>query len=381
MPINYVGIRLLRPMCRLLAVLLLIEQSPATSGAQAALEITSPAAGSIVNPGQTMTVVVTSPANVAFLGVGVMAESPIGMSDIASELPARFSLNIPGDIACRRYHLTANGRTATGQDVEASVTIDVERPDMPSSIKATLSSLIFEAPGGYVPLRLMGTFPGGNVLNVTQSSYVVYTSSNPAIATVTTWGQVTAVAAGDAVITATYGPPAQGITATIPVHVPPPIFSIAPAQLDFGNQSIGSSRSLSVTLTNTTAGELGIFDVTTTGDYSATHTCSSAPPLAVNAACTITVGFAPTAAGSQPGSVRIANSFTNLPVAFGLSGTAVRRKCDANGDGIIDMADILIIRNANGQAASGNTDPRDGNGDGAINVLDVRYCQLRMAGR
>ena len=53
-------------------------------------------------------------------------------------------------------------------------------------------------------------------------------------------------------------------------------------------------------------------------------------------------------------------------------------KCDADGNGVIDMADLVIIRNANGQAASGAADPRDGNSDGSINVGDVRYCQLRL---
>jgi hypothetical protein len=53
-------------------------------------------------------------------------------------------------------------------------------------------------------------------------------------------------------------------------------------------------------------------------------------------------------------------------------------KCDANGDGVVTTADLIIIRNANGQVASGPTDPRDGNSDGVINVLDVRYCQLRL---
>jgi hypothetical protein len=52
-------------------------------------------------------------------------------------------------------------------------------------------------------------------------------------------------------------------------------------------------------------------------------------------------------------------------------------KCDADVDGDVDNDDLLIIRNANGQAASGPNDPRDGNGDGVINVADYRYCQLR----
>jgi len=53
-------------------------------------------------------------------------------------------------------------------------------------------------------------------------------------------------------------------------------------------------------------------------------------------------------------------------------------KCDANNDGVVTQADLLIIRAANGQVASGPNDPRDGNSDGVINVADVRYCQFRL---
>jgi hypothetical protein len=53
-------------------------------------------------------------------------------------------------------------------------------------------------------------------------------------------------------------------------------------------------------------------------------------------------------------------------------------KCDANGDGVVTQADLNLIRAANGQVASGASDPRDGNSDGAINVLDYRYCQFRL---
>jgi len=51
--------------------------------------------------------------------------------------------------------------------------------------------------------------------------------------------------------------------------------------------------------------------------------------------------------------------------------------CDVNNDGKVDATDLGIIRNANGQSA-GTGDPRDANGDGNINVLDYRYCQLRL---
>ncbi|MGE0593061.1 MAG: hypothetical protein AB7Q15_11030 [Vicinamibacterales bacterium] len=56
----------------------------------------------------------------------------------------------------------------------------------------------------------------------------------------------------------------------------------------------------------------------------------------------------------------------------------VAARCDADTDGDIDAADIAIIRAANRKPVSGPNDPRDGNGDGLINVADVRYCQLRI---
>lgn len=52
-------------------------------------------------------------------------------------------------------------------------------------------------------------------------------------------------------------------------------------------------------------------------------------------------------------------------------------KCDADGNGRIDSADLTLIRQAAGRPVTGADDPRDGNSDGVIDVADVRYCQLR----
>ncbi len=52
--------------------------------------------------------------------------------------------------------------------------------------------------------------------------------------------------------------------------------------------------------------------------------------------------------------------------------------CDVNGDGVVTLADLNLIRAKNNQNASGPTDPFDPNHDGKINVADLRYCQLRM---
>lgn len=58
------------------------------------LQITSPAGGAVVNPGQAMKVTGTSPANVPFEIVGLT--SPIdGMSGFPMAVPAEFSLRVP----------------------------------------------------------------------------------------------------------------------------------------------------------------------------------------------------------------------------------------------------------------------------------------------
>jgi predicted extracellular nuclease len=68
------------------------------------------------------------------------------------------------------------------------------------------------------------------------------------------------------------------------------------------------------------------------------------------------------------------------PVIVDLNLSVAPMRCDVDGDADIDQADLVAIRNANRQNASSATDPRDGNGDGVINVADVRYCQLQQVG-
>jgi len=172
----------------LLAALTVAHVSEAGQ-APAPLAISSPASNAVINPGQTMTVKVTSPANVTFVNVGVVAEQPIGISTtLATGVPAQFTLDVPADIACRRYIVTADGTTAAGQDVSTSVTIDVERSDMPTSIRAVHRSVGFEAPGASVPIRILGSFTDGKVLDVARSTNVVYESSDPTVATLGFYG-------------------------------------------------------------------------------------------------------------------------------------------------------------------------------------------------
>jgi hypothetical protein len=66
----------------LVASFTLVGQTPA-------LQITSPSDGSVVTPGQTISVGVLSPSNIAFKQVFVIGEQPLPTSTIANSAPAQ----------------------------------------------------------------------------------------------------------------------------------------------------------------------------------------------------------------------------------------------------------------------------------------------------
>lgn len=52
-------------------------------------------------------------------------------------------------------------------------------------------------------------------------------------------------------------------------------------------------------------------------------------------------------------------------------------KCDVDKDGDIDTADLSLISKARNQKATGPSDPRDANGDGLITLADVKACTVQ----
>jgi hypothetical protein len=204
---------------------------------QPALQIKTPTSGSVVSPGQTLSVSVISPAGLGFSQVVVIGESPIGMSTIAASVPAQFSVNIPSQIACGLHMLTAEGTTTSGQNAEsASIMVDVERSDFPVSLSASASALTSESQGQEISFVVFATYSDGTVLRVTESSYVAYTSLNKAVATVSASGAVTAVASGDASIIATYTLGSRTNQISIPVSVQLPMLTASASSLSFPSQ-------------------------------------------------------------------------------------------------------------------------------------------------
>ena len=91
-----------------------------------------------------------------------------------------------------------------------------------------------------------------------------------------------------------------------------------PTSIDFGTQALGSHNSQNITLTNHQTKALSVSSVTAGGDFSPASSCPSSLPA--GASCTITVTFAPTAAGLRSATLTVNDNDTNGPRKVALTG-------------------------------------------------------------
>lgn len=80
--------------------------------------------------------------------------------------------------------------------------------------------------------------------------------------------------------------------------------TLSATTLNFGVVALGSSSAgQAVTVTNTTAGSVGITSIAATGDYTTSTTCGSS--IGAGGNCSVTVTFTPSAAGTRTGSLTV----------------------------------------------------------------------------
>jgi len=97
-----------------------------------------------------------------------------------------------------------------------------------------------------------------------------------------------------------------------------PVFS--PTSLTFPTTLIGqSSSSQTATLTNAGTGPLGITSINSYGDFPQTNNCPTS--LAVNASCTFTVTFTPSAEGSETGAIYVYTDSQFYNATLAVTGT------------------------------------------------------------
>lgn len=134
-----------------------------------ALAITAPAAGTVVTPGASVTVTVSSPAGLTFSRV------VIGGDDlhVGAAVPFSAEVVVPDDAASGRFEIGAMGVTSAGEVVEAkSLLLDVERQGTPTALSTESRTLRFRAPGYDLPIRIRATYEDGRVVDVTESARV-----------------------------------------------------------------------------------------------------------------------------------------------------------------------------------------------------------------
>ena len=100
-----------------------------------------------------------------------------------------------------------------------------------------------------------------------------------------------------------------------------PQATLTPSSATFAARTVGTTSPAKVfTLTNNQSVTLNSIVISTTGDFSvSTTTCTTS--LIAKANCKISVVFTPTAKGTRPGSLSVADSATNSPQTSTLTGT------------------------------------------------------------
>ena len=187
------------------------------------LQIISPASGTRVNPGETITINVN--VSDAFRTVMILESNSIGPSATLSSPPYQFLVQIPWKTPPGLYSLTAGGFPASGPMVRsAPMTVDVERPDAPVTLKAGPSSIHFLTVDQKGFISVVGTFADGTTTNLTKSTLTTYSAGG--VVKVGAFGEVNATTFGEDTIRITY----SGLSASIPVTIDPPL-RIFPSQI------------------------------------------------------------------------------------------------------------------------------------------------------
>jgi hypothetical protein len=203
-----------------LAVSALFVLCIAVTAAAQSLQIVSPADGTLVSPGQVVTIsVVTSGGN--FDMVTVFGRDPFLPTGVLTAPPYRFPFQVPRDISPGRYVFTASGTTGPGQLYFSDpIALEVELPNTPVKLTVSPSVLIDMSVGdrGYLS-DVEAVFADGSTRFVDKSKRIFFHSDDTAVITIDNRGSFTAVAPGSTSISVSYG----GLITQVPVSVRHPV--------------------------------------------------------------------------------------------------------------------------------------------------------------
>ena len=202
------------------AVLMCFVLCTAATAAAQSLQIVSPADGTVVSPGQVVTIsVVTSGGN--FDMVTVFGPGSFVPAGVLTAPPYRFSFQVPPGISPGRYVFVATGTTGPGQPhYSKGIALEVELPNTPVKLTVSPSVLTDMSVGdrGYLS-DVEAAFADGTTRLVDKSKRISFHSDDPAIVTIDNRGLYTAVAPGSTSISVSYG----GLITEVPVSIRHPV--------------------------------------------------------------------------------------------------------------------------------------------------------------
>ncbi len=107
-----------------------------------------------------------------------------------------------------------------------------------------------------------------------------------------------------------------GVTASTPVTAYLTLLTLSSTALDFGNTGIGTSKPSLQSVSNFTAAPVTVYAISTGSPFFpiSADSCSGTT-LAVNKSCNFTVSFAPTATGTQGGTLTVSSALATNPSA------------------------------------------------------------------
>lgn len=101
-----------------------------------------------------------------------------------------------------------------------------------------------------------------------------------------------------------------------------PAMTLAPTALTFASQQVSTaSAAQTITVTSTGTGPLSISTLSITGDFTESDSCAG-QTLAVNATCTVSIRFGPTATGARTGLLTVYANVSGGQATVALNGTA-----------------------------------------------------------
>src|SRR5580693_7886980 len=256
-----------------------------------------------LTPGQTTTFGVTfSPAALSSTdGAVVLTVNGVSNAVVLGYSGAGGSTAVPAVVTPSPASLTFSN-IATGQTSSQTVTL---------TNTGGVSTTVSQATASGTGFSVSGFTAGTLVPGATMSFSVTFAP--------TTVGSFP----GTVTVTSNASNPSLSIPLTGTAVAPPAVLTASPTSLTYTNVTVGQSSSQTETIKNTGGTSAVISAVTESGAGFSVSGITPPVTLTPGQSTTFTVKFAPTSAGTFPGTVTVTSNASNPSLSMPLSGTAV----------------------------------------------------------